>query len=57
MAKSIHKIANDLGIISDYSSLFNKIAMMQNCKLKERAMQDHYLVVDNGRVPEVITQY
>ena len=57
MAKSIHKIANDLGIISDYSGLFNKIAMMQNCKLKERAMLDHYLVADNGRVPEVITQY
>ena len=55
--KSIHKIANDLGIISDYSSLFNNIAMTQNSKLQERAMQDHYLVTDNGRVPGIITQH
>ena len=31
--------------------------MTQNSKLKEWAMQDHYLVADNGRVPGVITQH
>ena len=55
--KSIHKIANDLGIISDYCSLLNNIAMTQNSRLQERAMQDYYLAADNGRVPEVITQH